>query len=190
MSRPPRIDRAAVLTATLELADEKGLAAVSMRAVADRLGVTPMALYRHVGDKQQLLDGLVEWVLREVPLPDPALPWPERLEAMAQAMRTTARRHPDVFPLLLRRPAVTPGAARVREAVYAALRGAGVPEPDVARTERMLSTFVLGFAASEAGGRFTVDAAQLDADFSWAAGRLLGGLVDGADRAVEAERAG
>jgi AcrR family transcriptional regulator len=189
MPRPPRIDRAAVLTATLELADEKGLAAVSMRAVADRLGVTPMALYRHVGDKQQLLDGLVERVLQEVRLPDPALPCAGRLDAMARSLRATARRHPDVFPLLLRRPAVTPGAVRVRDEVYAALRGAGVPEADVGRTERMLSTFVLGFAASEAGGRFTVDAAQLDAEFSWAAGRLLGGLLDGADGAVEAEGA-
>lgn len=187
MPRPPRIDRAAVLTATLELADEKGLAAVSMRAVADRLGVTPMALYRHVGDKQQLLDGLVERVLAELPLPDPALPWLDALEAMSRAMRATARRHPDVFPLLLQRPAVTPGAVRVRQAVYAALRSAGVSDVDVPRTERMLSTFVLGFAASEAGGRFTVNTAQLDADFRWAAGRLLTGLVDGADGAVEPE---
>jgi AcrR family transcriptional regulator len=193
MPRPPRIDRAAVLTATLELADGKGLAAVSMRAVADRLGVTPMALYRHVGDKQQLLDGLVERVLAELPLPDPAQPWLDQLHAMSQAMRATARRHPDVFPLLLQRPAVTPGAVRAREGVYAALRSAGVSEEDVPRTERMLSTFVLGFAASEAGGRFTVDTAQLDADFLWAAGRLLAGLVDGAllgdaaDGAVEAE---
>src|SRR4051794_1979492 len=165
MPRPPRIDRATVLTATLELADEKGLGAVSMRAVADRLGVTPMALYRHVGDKQQLLDGLVERLLQELPLPAEGLPWQERLTGMAWALRATARRHPDVFPLLLRRPAATPGALRVRDAVYTALRAAGAPEPDVPRIERMLSTFVLGFAASEAGGRFSVDTRQLDDDF-------------------------
>ncbi len=46
-----------------------------MQAVADRLGVTSMALYRHVANKADLLDGVVERILWEVPLPDPALPW-------------------------------------------------------------------------------------------------------------------
>lgn len=178
MPRPALIDRAAVLAATLELADAKGLAAVSMRAVADRLGVTPMALYRHVGDKQQLLDGLVEQLLLELPLPDPALRWRDSLGAMANAMRATARRHPDVFPLLLQRPAATPGALRVREMVYRALREAGIGEADVARVERMLSTFVIGFAASEASGRFTATRDELDDDFAWATTRMLSALVE------------
>jgi AcrR family transcriptional regulator len=178
MPRPALIDRAAVLAATLELADAKGLPAVSMRAVADRLRVTPMALYRHVGDKQQLLDGLVEQLLLELPMPDPALPWRDRLEAMATAMRATARRHPDVFPLLLQRPAATPGALRVREMVYQALREAGMADANVARVERMLSTFVIGFAASEAAGRFTVTSDELDDDFAWAAARMLTALVE------------
>ena len=51
--------REEILDAALELADERGLAAVSMRAVADRVGVTPMALYPHVGSKAALLDGMV-----------------------------------------------------------------------------------------------------------------------------------
>lgn len=178
MPRPPRIDRSAVLAATLELADAQGLPAVSMRAVADRLGVTPMALYRHVGDKQQLLDGLVEQLLLELSLPDPQLPWRDRLAAISQETRTTARRHPGVFPLLLQRPAATRGALRVREVVYQALADAGVPETDVPRVERMLSTFVLGFAASEAAGRFTVSTQQLDDDFAWAAAGILNALLD------------
>ena len=64
-----------MLAASLELADEQGLSAVTMQAVADRLGVTSMALYRHVANKADLLDGVVERILWEVPLPDPALPW-------------------------------------------------------------------------------------------------------------------
>jgi AcrR family transcriptional regulator len=167
MPRPARIDRGTVLDATLALADEQGLDAVSMRAVAARLGVTPMALYRHVGDKSQLLDGLVEQLLLELPLPDRALPWHERLDAMATAMRATARMHPRVFPLLLQRPATTPGALRARDAVYGALRDAGIDESTIPRVERLVSTFVLGFAASEAAGRFTATPEQLDEDFRW-----------------------
>jgi len=173
MPRPPRIDRATVLAATLALADKHGLGAVSMRAVADRVRVTPMALYRHVGDKSALLDGLVEQLLLELPLPDPALGWQDRMDALGIAIRATARRHPDVFPLLLQRPAATPGALRVRDTVYQVLRDAGVDEPLVPRVERLLSTFVLGFAASEAGGRFTASPQQLDDDFRWLGNHLL-----------------
>ena len=66
MARPRLIDRAGVLQASLDLADERGLDAVTMQAVADRLGVTPMALYRHVHNKADLLDGLVERLLDEI----------------------------------------------------------------------------------------------------------------------------
>src|SRR5882757_6663292 len=173
MPRPALLDRAMVLAETLRLADERGLDAVSMRAVAERLGVTPMALYRHVGDKRALLDGLVEELLAELPLPDSALPWRQRLDAMAAALRATARRHPTVFPLLLRRPAVTEGALRVREAVYQALRDGGLTEPEVRRAERMLSTFLIGFAASESGGRFSATSEQLDADLAWFGDQLI-----------------
>ena len=65
MGRAPQISREAVLAAALRLADEQGLDAVTMHAVARRLQVTPMALYRHVDDKNALLDGLVEMLLTE-----------------------------------------------------------------------------------------------------------------------------
>ena len=84
---------------------------------------------------------------------------------MARAL--AALRHPQIFPLLLQRAAVTPGARRTREVVYAALREAGLAEDDVVQMERLLVTAVLGFAASEAGGRFAAhSAAQLNADFA------------------------
>jgi AcrR family transcriptional regulator len=166
MGRPAQIDRAAVLAASLQLADEQGLAAVTMQAVADRLGVTPMALYRHVANKADLLDGVVESILLEVSLPDPDEPWPDRLTALSRGTRMAALRHPEVFPLLLQRAAATPGARRVRDVVYDALREAGLAEEDVIRLERLLATAVLGFAASEAGGRFVAHSSeQLNADF-------------------------
>src|SRR6185369_3226072 len=129
LGRAPQISREAVLAAALRLADEQGLDAVTMHAVARRLQVTPMALYRHVDDKNALLDGLVE--------------------------------------VLLTGPAVTPTARVVRDAVQAALREGGLPEAEVARAERLISTAVLGFAASEASGRFRQhDQSVIDADFA------------------------
>src|SRR5271154_4043024 len=140
-----------------------------MHSVARSLGVSPMALYRHIDDKDALLDGLVEMLLTEIPAV--AGTWEERLTALANGIRATARRHPAAFPLVLTRPAVTPAARAVRDAAHAALRdalGVGVlPAGDVAPAERLISTAVLGFAASEAAGRFRDhDAEVLDADFA------------------------
>jgi AcrR family transcriptional regulator len=167
VGRTPQISREEVLAAALRLADDDGLEAVTMHAVARRLRVTPMALYRHVDDKNALLDGLVELLLTEYPLPLAGGPWDERLTALAAGIRDTARRHPAVFPLLLTRPAVTPVARVVRDAVHAALREGGLPEAEVARAERLISTAVLGFAASEAAGRFRQhEQSVVDADFA------------------------
>jgi AcrR family transcriptional regulator len=185
--------RQEILDAALALADEKGLTAVSMRAVAERTGVTPMALYPYVGSKAALLDGMVGRLLTDL-LPPPArdagppegagLPeddaspadtapadtapadtfpadaarsdpdWWPRLRALAYAARNLVHRHPWASALLFMRPANTPEAARSVDRIYMALLDAGVPGPEVARVERMLSTVILGFAASEVGGRF------------------------------------
>ncbi len=166
MGRRKRIDRAGVLAEALALADEGGLEAVTMAAVAERVGVTPMALYRHVANKADLLDGVVELLLTESPPPPPGLPWAERLSLLAADIRASARRHPTVFHLLLQRPATTPEARRTREVVYGALTEAGVPDDRVAQVERLVSTAVLGFAVSEVAGRFRDHPrTQLDDDF-------------------------
>lgn len=143
-----------ILDAALAIADEHGLDAVSMRAVAQRVGVTAMALYPHFSGKDALLDGLVGRVLSELTPPSGTASWQERLYALAHAVRDLAHRHPAVVPLLFSRPAVTADAVRVVDTIYQALLDAGVPEAQVARLERLVSTFVLGYAISEVSGRF------------------------------------
>jgi AcrR family transcriptional regulator len=167
MGRPARIGRAAILDAALELADQDGLDGVTMHAVARRLNVTTMALYRHMDSKDALLDGLVERLLTAFPPRQAGQPGEQWLSAMASGIRDVARRYPAVFPLLLTRPAATPAAQQVRDSVVAALRDAGLAESAAKRAERLLSTAVLGFAASEAAGRFRQhDQAVLDQDFA------------------------
>ena len=164
MARPRQIDRAAVLRASLEIADIDGLGAVTMHSVAQRLNVTPMALYRHIENKQDLLDGVVESLLDEIPALPAGLSWNEQLKAMGTAVRETARRHPAVFPLLLQLPATTIRSRARRDAVQQALREAGID--DAERAERIISTVVLGFAASEVSGRFASHSrTTLDSDY-------------------------
>jgi AcrR family transcriptional regulator len=125
-----------------------------------------MALYRHVEDKADLLDGLVERLLDDVPLPAPGLDPLERLAALGGGIRATALRHPHVFPLLLARPATTPDARRRRDLVIELLKEIGVPAEEAPALERLISTMVLGFATSEAAGRFAHHPpAVIDADW-------------------------
>jgi AcrR family transcriptional regulator len=148
------------------MADEQGIGALTMAGLAERLGVTGMALYRHVANKADLLDGVVELLLAEFSLPPPEIPWQERLASLAANIRLSARRHPDVFPLLLQRPATTVEARRARDAVCVALVEAGVPGDRATQLERLVSTAILGFVISEVAGRFRNHARkQLDDDF-------------------------
>jgi AcrR family transcriptional regulator len=147
--------RREILDAALAIADEQGLGAVTMRAVAARIGLTPMALYSHVGGKEGLLDGIVERMLADLlPSLQASGSLEDRLRSLARAVRGLARRHPSAFALMLSRPSVTPESLRELDALYQALLDIGVPREHVPRVERMLSTFTLGFAASEVNGRF------------------------------------
>ena len=146
-----------ILTAALALADESGLEAVTMRAVAARVGITPMALYRHVADKEALLDGVLETVVTGIALPGPELAWDERLTALALAVRDAGRRHPTALGLAFTRPGDTPAVRRLVDVIHGALADAGVPAGEWSRLERMISTFVVGFVVSEVSGRFPRD---------------------------------
>lgn len=149
----------------MAIADRDGLDGVSMRTVAQDVGVTPMALYRHFGSKLDLLDGMLERLVTSLPSEHVTGSWDERLTALAHAYRGLAQHHPWSADLLFSRPSVTPDAARVTEFIYAAIREAGVPESQVGRLERLVTTFVIGFAASEALGRFAGRPVDFNAEF-------------------------
>jgi AcrR family transcriptional regulator len=168
------LGRELVLDAALAVAERDGLERLSMRLVARELGVSTMALYRHVKNKDDLLDGLVERLLGELRLPDESLPWDERLRTLARELRALANRHPQLFVLLLQRRAVGSGPTRAREAELRALRDAGLGQKEAERLERLLSTVVMGLAFSEATGRF--EGIDVDQEFD-AALDLLARLV-------------
>jgi AcrR family transcriptional regulator len=156
LRKPKAERRAEILDAAIALADAEGLAAVTMHAVAQRVGVTAMALYGYFPDKNSLLDAMADRVIGEVfPGSFPALAgWRDRLLAAAELARVVAREHPSVIQYAFTKPAETPRAMRVVEFTYQALLDAGVPLAEIPRLERFVSTFVLGWTLSEASGRF------------------------------------
>jgi AcrR family transcriptional regulator len=148
--------RRLILDQALALVDERGLAAMSMRAVAERVGLTSMALYPYVGGKDALLDGLVDLLHRELGTTygvDPAgLDWRRRLRALGRAVRAVAHAHPGAFPLLLNRAAAGASASWLTAALRGVLHDAGVPPGEVPRLARMICAFLLGYATGELTG--------------------------------------
>jgi AcrR family transcriptional regulator len=159
--------RRLILDQALALVDERGLAAMSMRAVAERVGLTSMALYPYVGGKDALLDGLVDLLHAELGTAygtDPAeLDWRQRLRALGRAVRTLSRAHPGAYPLLLNRPAAAASASWLIAALGNTLHDAGVPEAEVARLTRMICAFLLGYMTGGLPG--TGPAGSADAEF-------------------------
>lgn len=91
--RATPLDRSTVLAEAISVADEGGLAAVSMRALSARLGVVPMALYKHVSDREDLVGGMIDTVVQTYPDPT-ADGWRERVRSRVLAARDARSRHP------------------------------------------------------------------------------------------------
>lgn len=137
------------MRAALGLADEEGLAAVSMRRLGAELGVEAMSLYNHIPNKAAVLDGIAAAVWAEISLPEGEGAWTERIREMARAFRRLAHAHPNVFPLVATRPVEDRPAMRPIEAALATLRSAGFGDEMVVHALNTLVGFVYGYAMRE-----------------------------------------
>lgn len=147
----PRIplSRERILNAALALADEGGAEAVSMRRVGKVLGVEAMSLYKHVADKEAILDGIADLVMEEVEVPTPDLDWRMSVRRSAISAHEAFRRHPWAGPVVESR--LNPGPARLRylDAVVGVLRAAGFDTAMVARAFMAIDSHTYGFTMQE-----------------------------------------
>ncbi|MEV0295588.1 TetR/AcrR family transcriptional regulator C-terminal domain-containing protein [Nocardia sp. NPDC050710] len=149
----------AVVAAAIEIADREGLGALTMRAVATELGLTPMATYTYVPGKAELIDLMLDAVYREMPRPDLAdLPWRNRVTMIAAQNRALLDRHPWVAYLPTTRPPLGPGLAAKYDHELRAFDGLGLDDVDMDAA----LTHVLGFVTSVA--RIAIDTARATAD--------------------------
>ncbi|HKD98290.1 MAG TPA: TetR/AcrR family transcriptional regulator C-terminal domain-containing protein [Micromonosporaceae bacterium] len=147
-ARRERLNRARVLDTAVAMADEGGFEALSMRKLAERLGVVPMALYKHVADKDELLDGMVDLVFAEVEVPSGG-GWRTAMRVRATSMRDALRRHPWAIG---RMETGTPGPANLRHhnAVLACLRhDAGFPFRTAVHAYSLMDSYIYGFALQD-----------------------------------------
>lgn len=147
-SRRERLNRGRVLRAAVELADQDGFDGLSMRKLAEQLGVVPMALYKHIADKDALLDGMVDLVFAEIEFPDGG-DWRTAMLVRSQAVRAALLRHPWAVG---RMESGTPGPANLRHhnAVLRCLRrDAGFPTRTAVHAYSLMDSYVYGFALQE-----------------------------------------
>lgn len=152
VARKVNLDRQAVLEAALQLVDQDGLDALTMRRLAERLGVAPMALYNHVEGKDDLRDGIVGLVWEQVELPPEGTSWEEVAEAIAQTVRQIAHRHPNVFPLQIGRQVLPPNTLRFLDRLLDALRSGGFNRETAGLATRAIVSYAIGYALAEVSG--------------------------------------
>lgn len=143
------LSREQVAKTALALADADGLEALSMRALADRLGVGTMTLYGYFRNKEELLDAVVDAAMGEGEGEAPAVEggWREQLRELVLFARRNLLQHPSLVELRVRRPVLRPEALRFSETALRILRGAGFDVRDATAAFRLLFTYTFGFAA-------------------------------------------
>lgn len=147
--RPARLTREAVLHAAVELADEAGLDAVTMRTVAGRLDAEAMSLYRHVANKDDLLDGMIDLVYAEISLPEADAGWQEAMRRRAISARDVLSRHPWAIGVMESRTHPGPDNLRHHDVTVGVLLDAGFDSATAVRIYNILDSYIYGFVLQE-----------------------------------------
>ncbi|GAB3570932.1 TetR/AcrR family transcriptional regulator C-terminal domain-containing protein [Arthrobacter alkaliphilus] len=150
-----RLTRQTVLAAALELVDEHGLEALSMRRLGQVLGRDPMSIYRYAANRNELLAGVAELMLDELEVFPDDTNWQEQLRRIAHELRRVCLRHPNAVPLLVTGPLSTPlglrpaGTLRPLEQILGILIGAGFAPADALHIYRAFYGFLYGHVLNE-----------------------------------------
>jgi AcrR family transcriptional regulator len=159
--RGATLDQRQVVEAARQLASG-GLKGLTMARVAGLLGVTPMAVYRHVKDKDELLELVLNDVFGEVVLPDEGLPWDLRLRTLQTRVVASLTTYPGTAERLGQRHRVAPNAVRLLHAYLSILTDAGLDERDAVSAYTALYYLAIGQAVDHATQDPATPAARAD----------------------------
>ena len=144
------LSRERVLRGAVAVADAGGIGSLTMRSLAQELGVKPMSVYYYVANKDEILDGIVDIVFSEIELPSASGDWRSEIQRRANSARRTLRSHPWAIGLLESRTSPGPATLRHHDAVLGTLRGAGFSVEMTAHAYALVDSYVYGFALQEA----------------------------------------
>src|SRR3954452_17615214 len=148
--RRARLTRERVLRGALSVADARGLGSLTIRSLAQELGVKPMSVYHHVASKEEILDALVDIFFSDIRLPIPGREWRSELRGRADSARRVLARHRWAIWLLESRRRPGPANLRHHDTVIATLREAGFSAEMTAHAYALIDSYVYGFALQEA----------------------------------------
>jgi TetR/AcrR family transcriptional regulator, tetracycline repressor protein len=152
------LDRRRIVQAALELVDEQGLEALSMRKLGAALGVEAMALYYYIPNKAALVQAVAELVLDQLEVPvEPGGDWADIIRALARSFRQLGRAHPNVFPLLATIGFTDAAAIRPAEVVLEVLCRAGLSLSDAFVAFVTLKSYVVGHTVWALGNGDSAD---------------------------------
>jgi AcrR family transcriptional regulator len=163
MPAPRKFTHEQLQAAALELIDQEGLAGLTMRALASRLGTGPMTIYNYVDGRDGLERLVTSAVMTRARWMGDAGDWRTRVEAIAETMWQAIRAHPNALPLILTTRSLDEEALAPTEALLQALADSGRTGTDLLAAFRVVSGFIAGFAQAELTGPF-VSAAGGNAD--------------------------
>jgi len=146
----PALSRERVVQGAVEVADARGIAALTIRSLAQHLGVKPMSLYYYVANKDEILDAIVDVVFSEIDLPTVDGDWRAEVHLRTTSARHVLRRHSWAIGLLESRTSPGPATLRHHEAMLGTLRGAGFSLEMTAHAYALIDSYVYGFALQEA----------------------------------------
>jgi AcrR family transcriptional regulator len=151
MARELRIplSRDRILQAAVELADGSGVGAVTMRRLGDELGFEAMSLYRHVANKDDLLDGMLDIVLAEWQLPEGRAAWSDAIKASARSVHDGLLRHPWAARLLTTGAHFRPARVHYMNSLLGRLREAGFDLDSTYSVYHVLDGYIFGFSLWE-----------------------------------------
>jgi AcrR family transcriptional regulator len=144
------LSRDRVLRAAMTVADAGGIGALTIRTLAQELGVKPMSVYHYVANKDEILDAIVDIVFSEIELPEVGADWRTEMRRRANSARRVLREHHWAIALLQSRLNPGPATLRHHNAFIGTLRAAGFSVVDTAHAFAMIDSYVYGFALSEA----------------------------------------
>jgi len=163
-----------VVAAATSLADAEGLDAVTMRRVANDLGVVPMTLYTYVPGKAELLDLMLDAAYAQIPRAGAAgQPWRQRVTAIADENRALFGAHPWAAAISTIRPPLGPGLMAKYEHELSALDGLGLDDVEIDAALTHLLTFVQAWARAAADAQAARQDTAIDDEQWWAANAPL-----------------
>ena len=148
-NRRAPLTRERILSAAVDLADQAGLDALTMRRLGSELGVEAMSLYKHIANKEDILDGIVELVIGEIEIPSEGADWREAMTRRATSARKVLGRHSWAVGLFESRNSTGSTVLRYVDSILGSLRSAGFSVSDAAHAFWLLDSYVYGHVVQE-----------------------------------------